>query len=330
MPALTANSVTLDEILEVRAGPLSDEELWALLSQSSVALQDVFVKGKARRKGLLTYTITPERLLLCHNGKVKFSLHTVSSRNRSYTAPELYSRHNKPLGSEGTLEKICIYSLGMTLYHAAEYEIPVGKPVNLSENLENVLLSMCEESSQLRTSLTKVLEMCHGHRKRRRFGDIITSMVTAVLGDDVPDNEEEDYSFDEETVHVDNSEFINGEEPSLITDLASPRSLPPPPPSRISTQGQPTSEELVGSNYRRSGSPTELALTPPSKQPHIPHVLDKYKDHLQRARRDRSRKSSPSNISNVLTSIDQSEPSSYDQSKPVTHDRTWPRTRDQS
>ena len=46
MPALTANSVTLDEILEVRAGPLRDEELWALLSQSSVALQDVFVKGK--------------------------------------------------------------------------------------------------------------------------------------------------------------------------------------------------------------------------------------------------------------------------------------------
>lgn len=46
MPALTANSVTLDEILDVRAGPLSEEELWALLSQSSVALQDVFIKGK--------------------------------------------------------------------------------------------------------------------------------------------------------------------------------------------------------------------------------------------------------------------------------------------
>lgn len=46
MPALTANSVTLDEILEVRAGPLGEEELWALLSQSSVALQDVFIRGK--------------------------------------------------------------------------------------------------------------------------------------------------------------------------------------------------------------------------------------------------------------------------------------------
>ena len=55
-------------------------------------------------------------------------------------------------------------------------------------------------------------------------------------------------------------------------DLASPRSLPSPPPSRISTQAQPTSQELVGSNDRRSGSANELDLSPrQSKQ--IPHIL---------------------------------------------------------
>lgn len=47
MPALTANSVRLDEILEVRAGPLKEEELWAILSHSSEALQDVLIKGIA-------------------------------------------------------------------------------------------------------------------------------------------------------------------------------------------------------------------------------------------------------------------------------------------
>ena len=46
MPALTANSVTLDEILEVHAGPLKEDELWAVLSQASEALQDVLIKGK--------------------------------------------------------------------------------------------------------------------------------------------------------------------------------------------------------------------------------------------------------------------------------------------
>jgi len=59
-------------------------------------------------------------------------------------------------------------------------------------------------------------------------------------------------------------------------------------------------------------------------------MVDKYKDHLQRARRDRSGQSSPANISNGLTSIDQSQPNSDDQSKPVTHDQKWPRARDQS
>ena len=62
----------------------------------------------------------------------------------------------------------------------------------------------------------------------------------------------------------------------MITDLVSPRSLPSPPPLQISSQGQPTSEELVGSNYRQSGSPTELALAPTSKQPRIPHVLGEF------------------------------------------------------
>ena len=55
-------------------------------------------------------------------------------------------------------------------------------------------------------------------------------------------------------------------------DLASPRSLPSPPPSRISTKAQATSQELVGSNDRHSGSANELDLSPrQSKQ--IPHIL---------------------------------------------------------
>ena len=62
----------------------------------------------------------------------------------------------------------------------------------------------------------------------------------------------------------------------------------------------------------------------------INFMVDKYKDHLHKARRDRSRQSSPSNLSNGATSIDQSQLSSYDQSKPATHDRTWPRTHHQS
>lgn len=47
----------------------------------------IYQPGKAIKKGLRTYTITPESLLLCHNGKVKFSLHpgkkNLSNSNRN-------------------------------------------------------------------------------------------------------------------------------------------------------------------------------------------------------------------------------------------------------
>lgn len=45
MPALIANTVTLEEVLEVRGGPLNEDELWSILAQSCQALYDVFVSG---------------------------------------------------------------------------------------------------------------------------------------------------------------------------------------------------------------------------------------------------------------------------------------------
>jgi len=38
--------VSLAEALEVRGGPLQEEEVWAVLSQSAESLQELFHKGK--------------------------------------------------------------------------------------------------------------------------------------------------------------------------------------------------------------------------------------------------------------------------------------------
>ena len=59
-------------------------------------------------------------------------------------------------------------------------------------------------------------------------------------------------------------------------------------------------------------------------------IVDKYKDHLDRVRRERSQPSSPTNLTNGSISIEQSPPSSYDRSEPVSHDQSWSRSRDQS
>lgn len=39
--------VSLAEALEVRGGPLQEEEIWAVLNQSAESLQELFRKGKS-------------------------------------------------------------------------------------------------------------------------------------------------------------------------------------------------------------------------------------------------------------------------------------------
>lgn len=39
--------VSLAEALEVRGGPLQEEEIWAVLNQSAESLQELFRRGKS-------------------------------------------------------------------------------------------------------------------------------------------------------------------------------------------------------------------------------------------------------------------------------------------
>ena len=45
MPGLSPNQVTLSEVLEVRGGPLEEDELWALLYECCDSVKDYFLRG---------------------------------------------------------------------------------------------------------------------------------------------------------------------------------------------------------------------------------------------------------------------------------------------
>ncbi|PKU41717.1 tyrosine-protein phosphatase non-receptor type 13 isoform x3 [Limosa lapponica baueri] len=93
--------VSLAEALEVRGGPLQEEEIWAILNQSAESLQELFTKADPTA---LEFIISPWSLLLLPSGSVSFTDENVSQQDlRAFTAPEVLQNHS--LSSLSDVEK---------------------------------------------------------------------------------------------------------------------------------------------------------------------------------------------------------------------------------
>ncbi|XP_034047388.1 tyrosine-protein phosphatase non-receptor type 13 isoform X2 [Thalassophryne amazonica] len=147
--------VSLAEALEVRGGPLLEEEVWALLSQSAESLQDLFHKDPTA----VGFIISPWSILLMPSGNISFTDEYVTQQDvRAFTSPEVLEGVN--LTSVSDIEKMHMYSLGMTLFWGADYEIPQSQPMKLGEHLNSLLLNMCDDVTLSRLSLRTVLDVC--------------------------------------------------------------------------------------------------------------------------------------------------------------------------
>ncbi|MGH0139081.1 UNVERIFIED_CONTAM: hypothetical protein FKN15_022479 [Acipenser sinensis] len=112
--------VSLAEALEVRGEPLQEDEIWAILSQSAESLQELLRKADLAALGFI---ISPWSLLLLPSGNVSFTDENVAHQDiQTFTAPEILQ--GQSLSSLSDIEKIHIYSLGMTLFWGADYEVP--------------------------------------------------------------------------------------------------------------------------------------------------------------------------------------------------------------
>ncbi|XP_029926756.1 tyrosine-protein phosphatase non-receptor type 13 [Myripristis murdjan] len=156
---MSSTFVTLAEVLEARGGPLLEEEVWSLLLGTAESLVDVSYKGHNNMCNI----ISPTSLLLSATGTLAFKNCALSDDVSTFTAPEmLQGRANS---TKPAIERMLVYSLGMTLYWSVDFHLPQNQPVQLSDHLNSLLLSMCEDLAHRRVNLTSILEACESQHK---------------------------------------------------------------------------------------------------------------------------------------------------------------------
>ncbi|TRY58580.1 hypothetical protein DNTS_030044 [Danionella cerebrum] len=152
--------VTLAEVLESRGAPLEEDEVWALLLAAAEAL----IQISSKDPGNLCCVISPGSMLLSSLGGVAFKTCSRSDNIDSFTCPEMLQSSTS--SRTQATEKMVVYSLGMTLYWTVDYHLPQNQqPVQLSDALNALLLSMCEDAAPRRLNLLTVLETSEVHHQ---------------------------------------------------------------------------------------------------------------------------------------------------------------------
>ncbi|XP_074763477.1 FERM and PDZ domain-containing protein 2 isoform X3 [Athene noctua] len=154
---MSSSCVTLAEALWAKGSPLEEEEIWALLYMSTVQLLEDLHKDPA------ICVICPWSVLLSAEGNLSFQNNASQTEAAPFSAPELLHRQseNQRIG----LTKMLVYSLGMTLYWSADYQVPPNQSLQLSDQLHMLLLTLCEDLPHKRLSPESILEACEAHQK---------------------------------------------------------------------------------------------------------------------------------------------------------------------
>ncbi|XP_041124893.1 FERM and PDZ domain-containing protein 2-like, partial [Polyodon spathula] len=140
--------------------------------------------------------ISPGSLLLSANGQLAFKSNALGEELCTFKAPEML--HGRASTAHLAMEKMLVYSLGMTLYWSVDYQVPQNQHIKLSDPLNCLLLSMCEDMAQRRLSLQTILEVCEIHNKTSVLHK--PSRVIKQLVEEVLQNSVDHVSFSENTV----------------------------------------------------------------------------------------------------------------------------------
>uniref|UniRef100_A0A3B1K684 KIND domain-containing protein n=1 Tax=Astyanax mexicanus TaxID=7994 RepID=A0A3B1K684_ASTMX len=176
---MSSTFVTLAEVLEARGGPLEEHEVWSLLLGSAETLLDLSYKHNN-----ICNIISPASLLLSATGTLAFKNCAMTDEACAFTAPEMLQ--GRTISTKLAVEKMIVYSLGMTLYWSVDYHLPQNQPIPLSDSLNCLLLSMCEDMAHRRVNLNTILESCESHHKTSLLpppNKVISQLVEDVFHD---------------------------------------------------------------------------------------------------------------------------------------------------
>uniref|UniRef100_A0A8C3Y381 FERM and PDZ domain containing 2 n=1 Tax=Catharus ustulatus TaxID=91951 RepID=A0A8C3Y381_CATUS len=154
---MSSSCVTLAEVLWAKGSPLEEEEIWALLYLSTMQLLEDLHKDSA------ICVICPWSVLLSAEGNLFFQNNASQTEAAPFSPPELLHRPSK--NQHFGLTKMLVYSLGMTLYWSADYQVPPNQSLQLSDQLHTLLLTLCEDLPHRRLSPESILEACEAHQK---------------------------------------------------------------------------------------------------------------------------------------------------------------------
>ncbi|XP_025069332.1 FERM and PDZ domain-containing protein 2 isoform X1 [Alligator sinensis] len=171
---MSSYCVTLAEVLQAKGCALEEQDIWALLLLATEQLL------KDLHKDHIISVICPGSVLLSAGGGLSFQDNASHSEIALFCAPELLHK-TKHVG----ITQVLLYSLGMTLYWAADYQIPPSQSLQMSNQLHNLLLTLCEDQPHRRLSPESILEACIEHQKESSSSPAaiyIKGLVRLVLG----------------------------------------------------------------------------------------------------------------------------------------------------
>uniref|UniRef100_A0A669QHE5 KIND domain-containing protein n=1 Tax=Phasianus colchicus TaxID=9054 RepID=A0A669QHE5_PHACC len=162
-----------------------------LLVQTTESAMDIFKENSTLSKKQpdpIICVICPWSILLSAEGNLSFQNNASQTEAIPFSAPELLHRQNK--NQRIGLMKVrkismLVYSLGMTLYWSADYQVPPNQSLQLSDQLHSLLLTLCEDLPHKRLSPESILEVCEAHQKESSSSPAntyIKKMVQFVVG----------------------------------------------------------------------------------------------------------------------------------------------------